>query len=87
MHAALGMLDLAGVRMRRAAGPLPFEDGYRMEPGAFYVSERDGCCPACGVPGLWVSEVSAREVVMACWSGCEQDRIRAAARDRALSRG
>jgi hypothetical protein len=83
LDAALGLLSLAGVNVERAAGPLPYRDGCGMEPGAFYVGES---CPACGVPGLWVSEVSAREVVMACWSGCEQDRIREAARDRALSR-
>jgi hypothetical protein len=84
LDAALGLLSAAGVSVRRAAGPLPFRDGCGMEPGAFFVGES---CPACGAAGLWVSEVSAREVVMACWSGCEQDRIRAAARDRALSRG
>jgi hypothetical protein len=82
LQATLGMLSLAGVPVRVSRGPLPM-DGYLPETELFRVG---AFCPACGVPGLWVYPVSAREVVMACWSGCEQDRIREAARDRALSR-
>lgn len=84
LQATLGMLSLAGVHVVQARGPpLPDSDGYVPEREAFYVAE---WCPACGAPGVWIYPVSAREVVMACWSGCEQDRIREAARDRVLSR-
>jgi hypothetical protein len=80
IDATVGMFRLAGVLIdvARPAG------GYAPGMPVFRVAE---FCPACGAPGLWVYPLSSRRVAMGCWSGCEQDRIRAAARDRALSRG